>query len=539
MKDTKITALWLILIGAFIAALYGQFLHNPLVFDDVPLLQANDKGYSNITAYISPALSDLRALPYATLAWSKAFDLKVPAYRIVNLLLHWAVVTALGFFILHLYRRVLPKDEMAGENTRMTTAVLIVVGLFALHPLAVYAVAYLVERTIVMATLFSVLTLWAYLHGSDKQSSRWLWGSVALYFLATHSKEHVIMLPALLVAMTVLLHEDWRARLVNCWPIMMAFAAIALFTIAQRKGVIGHLYEVYSDEMLQGVSRENAYGLSVLTQCWLFFKYGLLWLLPNPAWMSIDMREPLAPGLFSVYGFALLAYIGYGFISIKLLIKKGKIGLIGFAMLFPWLMFMTEFSTPRVQELFVLYRSYIWALGGVIVFPMLLMQLNARLTMLISVLIAATLFMVSMERLSSFSHPILLWDDAEKLVKERQSLPGVSRIYYNRGTAWLNEDRVDLAIKDMRRAEALSPKFSPIYFNLGIAYFRFSQFELATQAYSRAISLDEEQKRQPNFRYYYGRGMVYEAQYKYREASADYQVSCLLAKKGCDKTSLH
>lgn len=540
MNDTKQTALWVVFIGALIAALYGQFLHNPIVFDDMYFFLLDNDGHSAIEPYGSPIWSDLRALPYATLAWSaKLFGFGLPPFRIENLLLHWVVVIVLALFVLRLYRLVLPAVQQNVENTRMVTAVLIVVGLFALHPLAVYAVGYLVERTIVMATLFSVLTLWAYLHGSDQQSSRWLWCSVALYFLATHSKEHVIMLPAILIAMTVLMHQDWRERVVKSWPIFVAFTAIALVTIAQRQGVIGHFYEINSVEMLEGVSHENAHWFSVLTQCWLFFKYALLWLLPNPSWMSVDMREPLAQGMFSVYGLALLAYIAYGAIAIKLLLKRSRTGLIGFALLFPWLMFMTEFSTPRVQELFVLYRSYIWALGGVIVLPLVLMQLNARATMLIAVLFAATLFMVSMERLSSFSHPILLWDDAEKLIKDRQSLPGVSRIYYNRGTAWLNEDRYDLALLDIQRAAELSPKFSPIYFNLGITYSRMNQHQFAIQAYSRAITLDMEKKTPTNFRYYFGRAASYEAEQKWLEAATDYKVTCLLTGKvGCNKTSL-
>lgn len=536
MSSFQKTALWVALTGLMIAALYGQFLHNPIVFDDLAFFLLDNEGHSVIEPFGSPFWGDLRALPYATLAWSAQwFGYGLPPFRIENLLLHWLVVLAMALFVCRLYRMVLP-SAAHGENTRMMTAVLIAVSLFALHPVAVYAAGYLVQRSIVMATLFSLLALWVYLQGSARRSQLWLWGSVALYFLATHSKEHVVMLPAIIVAMTVLVHEDWRARMLNNWPVFVGYAAVAVLTVAQRQGVIGQFYEINSAEMLAGVPLENAHFYSVLTQSWLFFKYGLLWLLPNPGWMSVDMREPLAQGLFTVYGFALSAYLAYGFVAIKLLMKRRRAGLIGFALLFPWLMFMTEFSTPRVQELFVLYRSYIWALGGVMLLPLVLMQLNARLTLMTSVLIAATLFMLSMERLSSFSHPILLWDDAEKLIKDHQLLPGVSRIYYNRGTAWLNEDRYDQALPDIQRAAALSPEFSPIYFNLGITYSRMNQHQLAIQAYSRAIMLDQEQKTPTNFRYYFGRAASYEAEKKWLEAASDYKVTCLLTGKvGCNK----
>lgn len=524
--------LWLVAI----AALYRQFLHNPIVFDDLYFFMLDNDGHSAIEKFANPSMLDLRALPYATLAWSaQQFGFGLPPFRIGNLLLHWFVVIALAMFVLRLYRTVLPPGQ-GDENTGMVTAVLAVVSLFALHPVAVYAVGYLVQRTIVMATLFSVLALWAYLQGSDKNSKVWLWASVALYFLATHSKEHVVMLPAVMLAMTVLVHEDWRKQLRRHWPVFAGFALVALLTIAQARGVIGHAYELNAEEMLEGALPEHALFYSILTQSWLFFKYGFLWLLPNPSWMSVDMREPFAHGFFSAYGAALIAYLLYGVVAIRLLFKRGKVGLIGFALLFPWLMFATEFSSVRIQEIFVLYRSYIWALGGVILLPLLLMQLNARLTILVSVLIAATFFMISMERLASFSHPIVLWSDAEKLVRDRQSLPGVGRIYYNLGTELLKVNQLDGALSVLQIATRLSPKLSAAFGNLGIAYTRKGQNELAIQALSRAIVLDQEQKVPPDFKYYYSRAEAYEATGLWREAAVDYKVSCLLTgKMGCDK----
>lgn len=539
MNATKQIALWAVLVGGLIAALYGQFLHNPIVFDDLYFFMLDGEGRSAIDAFAAPSVGDLRALPYATLAWTaQLFGFGLLPFRIENMLLHWMVAVALALFVVRLYRNVLPSVESDGERTGLVAAILIAVMLFALHPLAVYATGYLVQRTMVMATLFSVLALWAYLRGSNGQGKAWLWMSVALYFMATHSKEHVIMLPAVVVALTVLLHQNWWRCLRENWPVFLGYAMVALLTIAQIRGVIGQTYELNAGEMLDGILPENAYGYSVLTQSWLFFKYGLLWLLPHPGWMSVDMREPYAQGLLSIYGAALLAYLLYGFVALRLLVKRGRTGLLGFAMLLPWLMFMTEFSSVRIQEIFVLYRSYIWALGGVIILPLLLMRLNARLTIALSVLFAATLFMISMERLATFSHPILLWDDAEKLVRERQSLPGAARIYYNRGTEWLKVDKYDSAVSDLQTATRLSPGFTGAYGNLGASYLKLNQHEQAAQAFSRAIVLGQEQQIQPNFRHYLGRAAAYEADGKWREAAIDYRVSCLLAKQGCDKTGL-
>lgn len=561
MNDIKKISIWIALIGCLIAALYGQFLHNPIVFDDLYVFMLDNDGHSAVEQFANPNLYDLRALPYITLAWNAhLFGFDLPPFRIENLLLHWFVVIALALFVLRLYRAVLLNLSVRGEpvepllpstssgrtvldatqaNTGMMTAVLVMVSLFALHPVAVYATGYLVQRSIVMATLFSVLTLTAYLKGSSGGNKGWLWASVFLYFMATHNKEHVIMLPAVIVAMTVLVHEDWRAHLRRNWMIFAAYAVIGLLTLYQIRSAVGHAYEINAGEMFEGKIPEYAFFYSVLTQTWLFFKYGLLWLLPNPAWMSVDMREPFAQSVFSGYGAALLAYLLYGFVALRLLLKRGQRGLIGFALLFPWLMFATEFSTVRVQEIFVLYRSYIWAVGGVILLPLALMRFNARLTLLLSVLFAATLFMISMERLASFSNPILLWDDAEKLVKDRPSLPGVGRIYYNRGTEWMKAGMLDKALPDLQKATHLSPEWAPAFDNLGVLYSKLGQRELAIQAYSRAIDLDQQKKSVPKAEYYYNRAREFDATGQHFKAILDYKVSCLLnGKMGCDKTDL-
>ena len=536
MGSAKQISLWAVLIGILIAALYGQFLHNPLVFDDMYYFMLDKDGHSAIERFVAHgAIVGVRTLPFATIAWTTRWlGFELAPLRIENLLLHWLVVVALAVFVLRLYRMVLPEAQQ-GENTAMVTAVLVVVSLFALHPIAVYAVGYLNERTIVMAMLFAVLTLWAYLKGSADNSKAWLWASVVLYFLATHSKEHVVMLPAVIVALAVLINQDWRNSLRKNWPVFAAYAVVGLATTVQAKYAIGSIYETDAVDMMNGIPAQYAYPLSMMTQSGLFFKYGLLWLLPNPGWMSVDMREPFAHGFFSIYSASLVAYLLYGLVALRLLLKRGRTGLIGFALLFPWLMFATELVTVRFQEIFVLYRSYIWALGGVMLLPLLLMRLNARLTIAVSVLIGATFFMVSMERLESFSHPIVLWDDAEKLVKDRQELPGVWRIYYNRGTAYLNASIIDSAISDLQRAGELNPKMSVIFGNLGAAYSKMGQNEQTINALSRAIKIDQQNNKPPNANYYSGRAGAYEKSGQRFKAAVDYKVVCLLANKGCDK----
>ena len=554
---TWIPALLLVLATA---ALYGQFLWNPIIFDDVPFFTVDSEGNQQVSSYRF-SLLELRSLPYATLAWSKAwFGLEVFYFRVENLLLHAAVVLALFFFLAELFAVAYGSAASAPFWQRLSKSIHTSAGsgrtdiknildrpisprlaaffsalLFTLHPVATYAAGYLVQRTIIMATLFSLLAMLCYAHGSVRQKPLWLWMSVPFYYLAVFSKEHAIMLPAVLLALTALLHENWRAQLKKRWAIFTGLTAIAAFVLLAKKGLLGSVYEVNASYMLLEIDSELTYPLSILTQSWLFFKYAALWVFPNPAWMSIDMREPFAKSLLSPYLLALAGFAVWGMGACWLLLKRGRVGLAGFAMLFPWVMFLTELSTVRIQEGFVLYRSYLWAIGAFCLLPLIFAKCSVRMAAGILAVIALAMFPISMERLMTFSHPVLLWDDAEKLVKGRTDLPGAHRIYFNRGTELSKFEKYDQAIADFKQALALTRGYAEVYGNMGATYFKKGDWQNALVSFNTAIEIMGQMDRPPNPRFFYGRALVLEKMGEMQKAQADFKVSCQLAKMGCKK----
>lgn len=529
----KRLALFVLLLLAAVAALYGQFLWSPIVFDDLPFFMINETGHQPVQDYrYSPF--ELRSLPYVTLAWGKAmFGNQMLHYRIENLLLHAAVVIALFFFLMRLFESQL-RQRTVGQLSAVGLACAAAL-LFALHPVAVYAAGYLVQRTMLLATLFSLLALLAWLHGEERASKPWLWASVLFYYLAVFSKEHAIMLPAVLLALTVLLQDDWRGKLKQRWSQISVFALIALFVLAARKGMLGSVYEINAPDMLVDAGSDLNYPLSVLTQSWLFFKYAVLWLMPNPNWMSVDMREPFAAAIWSSYLAALFAFLAWGAGAFWLLFKRGRRGLLGFALLFPWLMFMPEFSTIRIQESFVLYRSYIWAVGACALLPFALDLLDKRLAGIVVGALALAMFPVSMDRMASFGHPLILWDDAVKLVKDRPELPGVYRIYYNRGTELIKVGEYDAAIEDLKLAARLHPDWPFSYNNLGSAYEKKGDWQEAVLAFGKAIDIAERKQMGVNPKPYFGRAIAYGNLGEHALARKDYELTCRLVRKGCEK----
>lgn len=308
------------------------------------------------------------------------------------------------------------------------------------------------------------------------------------------------MAPAVCAALLVL-HQRSRLRLpagkAQIAALFAVYAVIAVFVVLTVKHVIGSAYEPLASEMLgtldASIPEALAYPLSVLTQAGLFFKYLLLWIVPNGAWMSIDMREPfvLPPVAPQDWAFA-AAFIAYPVVAGLLLWRGRIVGLIGLALLAPWLLFATEIASVRLQEIFVLYRSYLWMAPLFILVAAGLSRAPARLAAGVGLIFGVAYLAFSLNKLNTFSHSYLLWDEAARLAEKRGAdIPrtGMSRIYYNRGLALMRENFLPNAIEDFSRAISVKPEHVEAYGSRGNAHLKMKAYEAALADFSSALGL--------------------------------------------------
>jgi hypothetical protein len=531
---------WTYLLLALAAALYLPFLGNPFFFDDLSFFMS---GAADWYAHAGFHFT-LRWLPYATLGWTEFYftDVAIHLYRLGSLLLH----AANAVLLFHLLR-LLAANILTGQTSAKILGWAAWTGalVFLLHPVAVYAAGYVVERSILMATFFVLVMQLAYVRGLLSGRRGWLALAAAAYFMAVFSKEHSVMAPALLAAETWLLRGQIRASRVSLYLSWAAFAAIGLLIVMTAKGVFGTPYEAMAAALFkqEGViaSTPMLHLLSAMTQMGLFFKYLLLWLLPNPAWMSIDMREPFVATLGAWQGWlGAGAFILYGLLGLRLLARGGTRGLLGLAMLYPWLQFILEFASIRVQEPFVLYRSYLWMPGLMLLFPVLAAQFAQKLgeprrgkTALLAVAVLAGLLAAgAANRLWVMGDSYRLWDDAARLLPDAKTA-GADRIYFNLAQAEVKLGKLEDAVADFRRSLAVSPQYAPVHFQLGWTYGRLNRMDEALAQFDETIALDPK-----NANAYYGRGMVLKRRGQDKEAAEmmvkacefGHPLACLIAK---------
>lgn len=513
---------WILSLFALACLVYLPYLGNPFIFDDLNIIQVNTlERIAHAGFQWAP-----RWLSYSSLGWTYViFGETLPHfYHLGNLLLHAATVIALFYWLRRLLVAVIPECQ---NSKQVVWGSWLGAAIFVLHPVAVYAVGYVVQRSILLAALFVLLMQLAFLRGLTSGQKRWLLLAVLAYFLAGLSKEHSLMAPALLAAQMILLRGSIKASGGALWLAWGAFAAVGIHIILMAKGVFGVSYEIMAPNLFaQQRIVENAamlHGLSVLTQAGLFFKYLCLWLLPNPAWMSVDMREPFVASLSAWQGWLGAAgFLVYGVLASMLLLRQRWLGLLGLVLLYPWLLFLVEFSSIRVQEPFVLYRSYLWMPGIILLIPLLLMKWHGKKTVLALGMAAILLLPLSWNRLWVFADNYRLWNDAAVLLRNDE-VPGADRIFYNRGISTSPDKKKGEATADLERAVKLSPQLAPLHFVLGVEYFNTIRYQDAMAQFDETIRLDPG-----NGHAYYAKGIIYKRLHDEKQAIMQMKKSCEL-----------
>jgi tetratricopeptide (TPR) repeat protein len=479
-RESHATAvLALALLVVLTAALYLPYLGNPLLFDDKFFFSG--RGFSHYAA--SPFGIGIRIPAYFSLALVETTVGGVHAHRIASLVLHMASAGALYALARSLQLRPLAAFAAA--------------ALFAVHPVAVYGAGYLVQRSILLATLFSLLSLLMFARGLRHGSVSDAVVAALLYSLAVLSKEHAILLPLTALALAPLCSQAPRAALRNTAVYWLACVPAAVFVLLLSKGIIGQAYEPYFDTV--ATQATNAYWGDVLASPWvgsaiaqaaLFFQYIAFWLVPLTSGMSLDVRVQFADLWAPAVALpAVFAFLGWAALSAYLVFRRGRLGIAAWGMLFFWIMFLPEFATVRYQEPFVLYRSYLWAPGLAIAVAAALEALAAPRRILVFLIPAlGVLAWQANDRLQSMSSGLAAWEDAAAKLPAGP-IPGGYRPLYEAGREYLYAGRVQDALAATERCMALYPTTYDCYFARGALHMELKEYEKALPYITRAARL--------------------------------------------------
>jgi tetratricopeptide (TPR) repeat protein len=482
------TYLVLALLAALGAGLYAPFLASPAVFDDRTFFSgARFAEYAS-----SPIGLALRQPAYFTLALMQVLSGAMEVHRAVSLAFHVGCAGALYALLRELQRWAGTAEALQSRLVAFGGA-----AVMLLHPVAVYAAGYLMQRSIVVATLFGLLSLAVFLRGLRRQKPWAALGAAALFSLAVLSKEHALLVPAVAAAAAVAWARDQpRFALRYAAHYLAACAPAAILVVLMAKGVVGQRYEPEFDAVAAQIVQEHGadtlthpWLTSVLAQAALFFRYAALWLLPRTSGMAIDLKVDfaalahLAVALPALAGLAAVALAGAYLVS-----RRGPARIAGFGLLYLWILYLLEFSVIRFQEPFVLYRSYLWAPGLVMALAALAGRLPVRAVALVLVVALPLLALQAYDRLKTFSSGVALWEDAvAKLPAE--PVPGGWRTLHILGREYLYGGSPDKAAAIAERCMAQYPDtYHCVMARAGVHAY-VEEFEQAIPLIRRGIAL--------------------------------------------------
>lgn len=450
------------LISLLTSWLYYPFLNNPLVFDDSNVFHTDIL----TTAAITPWEMGIRGLPYFTLGWVETQIGSMWAHRSVSLALHILVAYQLCRFLedLLLVNRAPWQRNVDGDPVHARWIAILVAIAFACHPVAVYGAGYLVQRTIVFATLFALLCLRALLSAlvQDRLGPALraaVWASLSIL-----SKQHAVMIPIAALALMPVVGRWSPHTLKTGILFLLASLPAMLLALLTSLSVVGQVYESsikdLETELFSLPHFSGGYEkwlLSASTQVRLFFSYWQQWLLPDPGRMSADLRvDFLRPWSHWGAWMWIVGFLSLPGLATAWSMRSHRGRVAAFALTFTSILFLVELAAVRFQEPYVLYRSYLWSIGYCTMVAACAHRLPRNAGLVILILALPLLFFQATGRLDTFRSKLALWDDAAVKLPKLE-IAGSSRILFNRGGERFRSGQPDGALDDINQAIRLNP----------------------------------------------------------------------------------
>jgi tetratricopeptide (TPR) repeat protein len=294
----------------------------------------------------------MRPLAYLSFAINYRFgQLDVLGYHLVNLCIH--VLTAIVLFFLIQHILLLAKRNEIGGLSAGQVALLATL-FWAIHPINVTAVTYIVQRMASMAALFYLLSMLLYLRGRVS-TDNWRRGVFFIFSLlaglgAMATKENAAMLPISIFALEIYFLRS-RDQALPLWLKLMLITGVGLLlAYGIYKLTLGGLLLGYEKRPFTPIQR-------LLTQPRILIFYLGLFLYPTGPRMMMLHDPVISTGLLTPWTtLPAITLICGGFLFSLFLRKRSPI--IGFSLLFFCLNHAIESSIVPLEMVYE-HRNYL------------------------------------------------------------------------------------------------------------------------------------------------------------------------------------
>lgn len=358
------------IISIVTTLVYLNSLRVPFTLDDVSGIINNPSTHLDQLSLseLNKAISNSRPVSNLSLALNYYFNgFNVVGYHVVNIMIH--CLTAIVVYIFFL--KILPSSS--------SLFALLGSLLWAVHPVHIQAVTYIIQRMTGLATLFFMLSLVLYIQGRETGGAKRIWLfllALGAGLLGVSSKEIAVTLP-----FVILLYEFYfRAhcnphflkRQLKYW---VPFFVMTLLFLAgyftNRGGLIHGLQNIltmdFGNESITGYER-------LLTESRVIIFYLSLLILPLPSRLNLDHDFAVSTSLLDPLSTLFSVIFILGLILYSLWIAK-KYPVVSFGILWFGINLALESTIIKLDIIFE-HRLYLPSIGIFLLLSWTLMKIS-------------------------------------------------------------------------------------------------------------------------------------------------------------------
>jgi protein O-mannosyl-transferase len=493
---------WLYAAAAAVAAyaafqVYAPALNGPFVFDDT-FQPYHTPGFTNA---LSVWIRGVRPLLMFSYWLNYQFSQAPFGFHAVNVLIH-----LLNSFLIFLIARMLLRP---GSSDWLLPA--FAGAVFLLHPIQTEAVSYIAGRSESLSVFFLLGAFAVFLYRrSPEVSWKTAIAVLALFAAAVATKEHTVVLPALLLLTDYYWNPGFSfSGIRRNWRLYVPMALGAAGGLVFVAGVLAHAATAGFN------LPEFTWYQYFFTQCRAFFVY--LRLLVFPAGQNLDWDYPVSRNILdhgAIFGLLVIMLLAGAAIYFR---RRYPLASYGF-LVYLLLMAPTSSFVP-IRDPVAERRLYLPMIGILLVAIAALQHIRLdrrKLPATLCVILAALAFL-TYRRNELWASDVAIWEDAAS------KSPGKQRVHfqlahtyytYNQcrdaiaqyteaarlekpdygvlvdwGLAYDCADDPDAAVAKLREAAALEPK-AHVYTQIAMVYAKQSRWPEALEALAQAEKLD-------------------------------------------------
>lgn len=502
-----------LLLGLIISICYSNSLTVPFQFDDYPNivhdtnLHLETLTWDNLknTRQNIGGNPDTVYRPVARLSLALNYyfsGLNTVGYHLTNLAIH-CIAACFLYLLFHCLLTNIPR--LLPKNIHFPSAAdiaLLATVLWAIHPVQVQSVTYIVQRMASMATMFYIISFYCYCRFRFNQQlcSRITFAILALgsWILAILSKENAILLPLAILCFELVFFPLTPKRKLFSLFLCLLFILVAAPTFLLMRGdIIEYLSSLYTH-------RPFSMGERLLTEPRIIFQYIGLLLLPVNSYLSHESDIIVSTNLFSpiTTGFSLLLLI---LLLVFAIWVRNRNKLVSFAILFFFINHLVESSFIGL-ELYFEHRNYLPSMFLFLAIASLLLQGKAFYALhkrkFMQLLVTGFIVFLLIGEGSTTWLRNEDWRTEQSLLEDAiVKAPENIRPYISLSVHYMRANEFNKAKELLKKAEDLTKRFpgryqknhiALLYSNAGALHIKLGNNDKALLLYQKSISLNNE-----------------------------------------------